>query len=48
MLKKNKKQNEIDKNNEYSAVIGFDYYHYDKDFWLHSWGNLMPYPYRYR
>ena len=27
----------------YSAVIGFDYYHYTDDFWLHSWGNLMPY-----
>jgi len=38
-----KKQNEIDRTIEYSAVIGFDYYHYDKDFWLHSWGNLMPY-----
>jgi len=38
-----KKQNEIDRAIEYSAVIGFDYYHFDKDFWLHSWGNLMPY-----
>jgi|TARA_R100000479_G_C6389840_1_gene204605 hypothetical protein len=27
----------------YSAVIGFDFYHYTKDFWLHSWGNVMPY-----
>ena len=24
-------------------MIGFDYYHFTKDFWLHSWGNLMPY-----
>ena len=38
-----KKQNEIDRTIEYSAVIGFDYYYFDKDFWLHSWGNLMPY-----
>jgi len=30
---------------EYSLVVGFDYYHYTKDFWLHSWGNLMPYHY---
>jgi hypothetical protein len=30
---------------EYSLVVGFDYYHYAKDFWLHSWGNLMPYHY---
>jgi len=28
---------------EYSAVVGFDYYHFTKDFWFHSWGNLMPY-----
>ena len=28
---------------EYSAVIGFDYYHFTKDFWFHSWGNLLPY-----
>ena len=26
-------------------VVGFDFYHYTKDFWLHSWGNLMPYHY---
>ena len=28
---------------EYSAVVGFDYYHFAKDFWFHSWGNVMPY-----
>ncbi len=28
---------------EYSAVIGFDYYHFTKDFWFHSWGNVLPY-----
>ncbi len=28
---------------EYSGVIGFDYYHFTKDFWFHSWGNVMPY-----
>ena len=27
----------------YSAVIGFDFYHYTKDFWLHSWGSVMPF-----
>jgi len=26
----------------HSLVIGFDFYHYTKDFWLHSWGNVMP------
>jgi len=37
------KRNEIARTIEYSAVIGFDYYHFDKDFWVHSWGNVMPY-----
>lgn len=27
----------------HSVVVGFDFYHYTKDFWLHSWGNVMPY-----
>ena len=37
------KRNELNRRLEYSLVLGFDFYHYDKDFWLHSWGNLMPY-----
>ena len=28
---------------EYSVVIGVDYYHYTKNFWFHTWGNLLPY-----
>ena len=28
---------------EYSTVIGVDYYSYNKDLWLHVWGNLLPY-----
>ena len=28
---------------EYSVVLGLDYYHFTKDFWFHTWGNLMPY-----
>ena len=24
-------------------VLGFDYYHYSKEFWIHTWGNVMPY-----
>ena len=38
-----KKRNELGMKLEYSFVAGFDYYHYTKDFWLHSWGNVMPY-----
>ena len=37
------KRAELDNQWLYSAVVGFDFYHYEKDFWLHSWGNVMPY-----
>ena len=37
------KRSELESQWLYSAVIGFDFYHYEKDFWLHSWGNVMPY-----
>tara|TARA_R100000541_G_scaffold41311_3_gene48774 strand:- start:27484 stop:28545 length:1062 start_codon:yes stop_codon:yes gene_type:complete len=30
---------------QHSLVIGFDFYHYTKTFWLHSWGNLLPFHY---
>ena len=38
-----KKRNELQSRIEYSFVLGFDFYHYTKTFWLHSWGNIMPY-----
>ena len=37
-----RKRNELDTEWNYSVVVGFDYYHYSKDFWLHSWGNVLP------
>ena len=40
-----KKRNQLDQTLQYSLVIGFDFYHYTKTFWLHSWGNVMPYHY---
>ena len=40
-----KKRNELPNQWQQSLVIGFDYYYYKKNFWLHSWGNLMPYHY---
>ena len=40
-----KKREQLDQTLQHSIVIGFDYYHYTKTFWLHSWGNLMPYHY---
>ena len=40
-----KKRNELSSQWNHSLVIGFDYYYYDKNLWLHSWGNIMPYHY---
>ena len=40
-----KKRNELPNQWQHSIVLGFDFYHYKKNFWLHSWGNLMPYHY---
>jgi len=40
-----KKRNELPAQLQHSLVVGFDFYHYTKNFWLHSWGNLMPYHY---
>lgn len=40
-----KKRDELKNTIQHSVVIGLDYYHYKKDFWVHSWGNLMPYHY---
>ena len=38
-----KKQDQAPLKLEYSLILGFDYYKYQKDFWLHAWGNIMPY-----
>ena len=27
----------------YSLILGYDYYHFTKDFWLHSWASVLPY-----
>ena len=40
-----RKRNELDRTMLQSLVLGFDFYHYKKDFWVHSWGNIMPYHY---
>ena len=40
-----KKRNELPNQWQHSLVVGFDYYYYKKSFWLHSWGNFMPYHY---
>ena len=38
-----KKRSELPNQWVHSFVVGFDYYHFTKDFWVHSWGNLIPY-----
>ena len=38
-----KQRNSIKNIVEYSFVLGLDYYHFTKDFWFHTWGNIMPY-----
>ena len=40
-----KKRNELDDQWNHSLVLGYDYYAYTKSFWIHSWGNLLPYHY---
>ena len=40
-----KKRDQQDQTIQHSLVFGFDYYYYSKTFWLHSWGNLMPWHY---
>ena len=40
-----KKRDELSAEWNYSLVLGFDYYHYTKSFWVHTWANLMPYHY---
>jgi len=40
-----KERGALDNTLQHSLVIGADYYHYTKTFWLHAWGNIMPYHY---
>ena len=40
-----RKRNELKKTIQHSFVVGFDYYKYNKNTWLHAWGSLMPYHY---
>ena len=40
-----KKRNELQNRLQHSLVIGLDYYYYNKNIWIHTWANLMPYHY---
>ena len=39
------KKKDLGSQNETSIVIGVDWYHYDESWWLHAWGNWLPYHY---
>lgn len=39
----NQQRNSLPNKWEHSLVLGFDYYRYSKNFWLHSWANILPY-----
>ena len=38
-----RKRNELNSTIQHSVVLGFDFYYYKKNFWAHSWANLIPY-----
>ena len=38
-----RKRSELPDQWNYSVVIGYDYYQYSKDFWMHSWASVIPY-----
>ena len=38
-----RKRNELPDQWNYSVVIGYDYYKFSKEFWMHTWGSVMPY-----
>ena len=47
MLEKyiNGKKKDLGYQGETSIVLGIDWYHYDEAWWLHAWGNWLPYHY---
>ena len=40
-----KKREELSNSTLHSFVVGFDFYYFKKNFWLHNWASLMPYHY---
>ena len=38
-----RKRSELPSVWNYSLVLGYDYYKYSKEFWVHSWASVMPY-----
>ena len=40
-----KKRDELPAQWNHSLILGYDYYYYSKNYWVHSWGNVLPYHY---
>jgi len=40
-----RKRDQLENKLQQSLVLGLDYYYYKKNFWLHTWANLMPWHY---
>jgi len=40
-----RKKSELPVQWNHGLVLGFDFYHYTKNFWMHSWANIIPYHY---
>lgn len=38
-----RKRSELPDQWNYSAVVGYDYYHFTDDFWFHNWVSVIPY-----
>ena len=38
-----RKRSELPDQWNYSVVVGYDYYKFTKEFWMHTWGSVMPY-----
>lgn len=38
-----RKKEEIPQQWNHSLVLGYDFYHYTKTFWIHSWASVMPF-----
>jgi hypothetical protein len=39
------KKKDLGYQGETSIVLGIDWYHYTESWWLHAWGNWLPYHY---
>ena len=38
-----RKRSELPDQWNHSIIVGYDYYKFSKEFWIHTWGSVMPY-----